>query len=150
MSERKLSETAVVRQLADHVAHGLTRRTIAALQGMTDHLNSGEDSGLKSVWDEICVQVQGEESVVWDAYEQTVRALLTAEVAELPAHEREALWLQTEPALDWNWEEADARAAYPVNPEDVVEHLWREYLLPEAGRWSNARIRAFQDRCWFD
>ena len=64
MSERKLSEVAIVWQLAEHVAHGLTRRVIAVLQGMTDHLNSGEDSRLKSVWDEICVQVQGEESVM--------------------------------------------------------------------------------------
>lgn len=28
----------------------------------------GEDSGFETTWDEICVQVQGEQTEYWDAY----------------------------------------------------------------------------------
>lgn len=37
------------------------------------YLLSGEDSGLKNVWEEICVQVQDEYSFYWESYEDTIR-----------------------------------------------------------------------------
>ena len=50
---RTLSETEVVRALAEQVCRRLTRRLIATLQKMNNGLLSGEDSGLKNTWDEI-------------------------------------------------------------------------------------------------
>ncbi len=39
---------------------------------MRDCLLSGDDTDLVSVWEEICIQVQGQESFDWDAYDYTV------------------------------------------------------------------------------
>ena len=31
-------------------------------------MQSGDDSGLKNLWDEICVQAKGEQSIFWEMY----------------------------------------------------------------------------------
>jgi DNA-binding SARP family transcriptional activator len=72
MSDR-LSESAIVRAVADQATRRILRKTIATLQQMTDR-TSGDDSGLKTTWDEICAQVQYEQSIDWDAFDQTARA----------------------------------------------------------------------------
>lgn len=100
MSERKLSEISIVRQLAGHTAQRVTRRVITALQQLTDCKLSGDDSLLENAWDEICAQVQAEQSLYWDAYVETVRAFLRSELKNLAALEREALWLQTKQGND--------------------------------------------------
>jgi hypothetical protein len=143
---QQLSHSQVVHQLAEHVALRLTRRATRDLQRMTEHLGIGDDSGLTNVWEEICVQVQFQESVMWDVYVETANTLLAGDVENLLPHEREALWLQTPEGVDWDCEDEADRDAYPVLNDDVVEYLWRDYLLPEADRWSNRRIRAHLDR----
>lgn len=141
----ELSESSVVRAVAAQAAQRVTRQVIAALQRIR-HTLSGEDSELKTTWDEICAQVQYEESFSWDAYDDTVRALVDGYVAKLPRHEREAIWLQTDAGFDWSFEEPEEREPCPIVDEDIVEYLTQEYVYVEAGRWSNARIRAFIDR----
>ena len=140
-----LTETAIIRALADYVAERIARKTIAALQKRTETA-SGYGSGLKTVWDEICAQVQYEESILWDAYDQTVRSFLASYVEELPGHERDALWLQTNEGDDWDCKDPDAREEAPVLNDDIVGYLAHDYVYAAAGRWSNARIRAFIDR----
>jgi hypothetical protein len=145
MSQR-LSESSIVRQLAEHVARRLTLRAIEDLQSMMEVLGSGDDSGLESVWEEICVQVQYEQSVMWEAYVETMEGLLFGLVEELPSHEQEALWLVTDTGEEWDCEDEDLREAYPVLHEDTVRYLLNEHLLPEAGRWSNQRISTYLER----
>ena len=143
MSE-SFNESAIVRAVAQEAAQRITRKVIADLQDMQD-LMSGEDSGLENTWDEICVQVQYQESHSWNAYDQTVKALVAAHLADLPKHEREALWLQTDEGSDWEDEQPEGRANYPVYDGDIVKYLTHEYVYKEAGNWSNPRIRAFID-----
>lgn len=142
---KKLSESAIVKALAEKTIRRITRKTIADLQRM-DHLLSGEDSGLSTTWDEICTQVQHERSFAWDAYDETVEAIVSFYVDELPAHEREAIWLQTEPGFDWDCEETHNREPYPIVDDDVTEYIINEYIYTEAGRWSNVRIRKYIER----
>jgi hypothetical protein len=141
----KLSESNIVRAVADQAAKRITRKAIATLQQMTDRM-SGDDSGLETAWDEICVQMQHEQSFYWDAYDDTVRAILAGHAAELSKHEREALWLQTDAGNDWDCKEPEDREAYPVCDDDIVNYLANEYVYGEAERWSNARIRAYLER----
>lgn len=143
---KDLSEYAIVRQLAEHVTRRLTQRAIEDLQDMTEVLGGGDDSGLESVWEEICVQVQYEQSVMWEAYAQTMEGLLLGLVEELPNHEQEALWLVTDQGEEWDCEDEDRLEAYPVLHEDIVQYLVNEHLLPEAGRWSNGRISSYLER----
>jgi len=50
---------------------------------MSDGMQSGDDTPLKNIWDEVCVQVQGEESAMWDTYSETIQSLILGEVAGL-------------------------------------------------------------------
>jgi hypothetical protein len=142
---RTLSESTIVKAVAEQSARRIARRAIAALQRMEQTM-SGDDSGLSTTWDEICVQVQYEESYYWDAYDETVKAIVAGYVSDLPVHEREAIWLQTEPGFDWDCDESETPVAYPVIDDEITEYITSEYVYAEAGRWSNARIRAYIDR----
>lgn len=141
----KLSESAIVRAVAQEASRLITRKVIRGLQNMKYTL-SGDDSELKTTWDEICAQIQYEQSFSWDSYDETVRSYLNGYVNELPRHAQEAIWLQTDAGGDWYYEDPDDRDAFPVCDDDIVDYLAREYVYAEAGRWSNTRIRAFIDR----
>ncbi len=143
---KKLSEFSIVYDLAEHVARRMTQRTIEELQDMTETLGSGDDSGMQNVWEEICVQVQYDEFPFWDAYVQTAKGLILGTVEDLPAHEREALWLKSDQGDEWDSEDEDQREAYPVLNDDIVDYLWNEHVLPEAARFSNERTRGYLDR----
>lgn len=143
---KKLSEFSIVYDLAEHVARHMTERTLAELQDMTETLGNGDDSEMENVWEEICVQVQYDEFPMWNAYVETVKALLLGAVEELPSHEREALWLKSDQGDEWESEDEDQREAYPVLNDDIVNYLWNEHVLPEAGRFSNKRTRGYLDR----
>ncbi len=143
--KNELSESRIVRDVAQEAARDVTRKTIAALQRMKDTL-SGDDSELKTTWDEICAQVQSGESFYWDAYDETVRAILVGQIEKLAGHEREAIWLQTDAGIDWKCGDPTEREKSPVCTDDIVDYLAREHVYAEAGRWSNARIRAYIER----
>jgi hypothetical protein len=140
-----ISPTAIVAAVAEHAAQRITRRAIRDLQRMPSDL-SGEGSGLATVWNEICVQVQHEHSFAWHAYDQTARAVVDALVEELLPHEQAALRLQTDEGIDWDSDDPTERATNPVATDDTTAHLLRDYIYRAAEDWSNTRIRAYLDR----
>lgn len=111
---------------------------------------SGEDYGLRNAWEEICVQVQDQHSIDWDAYIDTIDQSIIHALPELPDYWREAIWLQTPEGEDWTIEcELDAeegkppnRVAPPVETSDIAEYI-SQYVLSRAADWSNRRIRRF-------
>lgn len=143
-----LSETNIVKSVAKNVAKCITRRTISELQGIKDML-SGDDSELANAWDEICVQVQDEESFFWDTYDGIVSSSVRTFLSEVPQYELSALWLQTDAGWDWRYEEPDSRHPNPVNDDDIIRYICSEYIYPAAESWSNSRIRAFLYRSSF-
>ena len=140
-----LSESAIVRLVAQNAARRISRKVIAELQRM-NHTMSGDDSELRTTWDEICVQVQGEKSFYWDAYHETARNIASYLVEALPEYEREAMWLQCPSGFDWKCDDPEIRELYPVSNNEVVEHLLSKYVYREADQWSNPRIREFITR----
>lgn len=104
---------------------------------------SGSDSGLTTVWDEICVQVQEEESYCLDAYDITVKSLVEYDVSQLKRFEQRALWIQTEAYGDWECEKQDDEQFPPVFDGDIVDYLLAEYIYSEAMEWTNAIIRKY-------
>ena len=140
----KLNEADIVRRVAEIAADRVTRNVIRDLEQMTERL-SGDDFELKTTWDEICVQIQDQESVVWDAYDEIVRGMVGVFVAELPRHEQEAIWLQTEAGIEWTCEEPEKREPYPVNQNEIVDQLACD-VYSKAADWSNARVDAYLRR----
>ncbi len=135
---------SIVSALAQDVEKRAVQKAIADLQELRDTL-SGDESGLETVWDEICVQVQFEQSFVWDTYETVIRNTLAGIVEALPGFEREALWMQSDAALEWECREPGEREPYPVNSHDVVEYLFQA-VCESAGSLSNHRIRRYIER----
>lgn len=137
---RELFERRIIAELAERVCQRLTRKDTAKLQRMRDGLQSGEDSGLVSIWEEICVQIQGQQSIFWEMYDDIVCDLIEAELEKLPDFERKALWLQTEEGQDW-----DAEEEADVVSDHIISYLATR-IYGRAADWSNRRIRCFQER----
>jgi len=132
-----------IRALAKAAAKRITRRFIRAMQEFKDFKLSGDDSELSNIWDEICAQVQFQEFDSWAAYVESSHATLGGLITDLSDHKKQALWLQSEAGWDWDYDTRDANAICPICEEEILEYVWNEYVIPEAGRWSNARIRAY-------
>jgi hypothetical protein len=135
----------IARHLGEAVRDRLARRAIRDLQSMKESLLSGDFSELQSTWDEVCVQVQVEESFSWGAYLETIRACVDCYVEGLKRHELEAVWLVTPEGDDWQWEDENEREPFAPYAGDVAQHVI-DCVLAQAGSWSNSRIRAYLDR----
>ena len=132
----------IIVALADAECARVCRTVIRGLQRMRGAMMSGDDSGLANTWDEICVQVQSQDSIFCEAYEDTMRAFLREQIEKLPAHVRQAIWLQTYEGDDWATEnEGEEQCTHCI--EDIEEHVFANYLLAEAATWSNPRIREY-------
>jgi hypothetical protein len=142
---KRLSESAIVREIARRTARRITRKVIAALQLITFKL-SDDHTELETAWDEICVQLQREKSRYWDAYDETVRGIVDGQLAAVAKHEQEAMWFQTNGGIDWRSREPGNRDEFPVCDEDIVEWLTAEYVYEAAERCSNARVQAYIQR----
>ena len=90
--------------------------------------------------------MQYEESFYWDAYDETVRQIVSHCVSDLANHERAAIWLHTNAGIDWEGEETKEREPHPAMDDDIIDYVSREYVYLEARRWSNPRIRDFIER----
>lgn len=140
-------ESWLVFRIAEQTAEKIARRAVRDLQRM-ESLLSGEDSGLQNTWDEICVQVQGERSIHWAAYDDTVFRVVLGLLKNVSETHCQAIWLQTPEGETWReeTEEDDAfgksRSAIPWVREDVAEFVVQKvYAL--ADKWSNPRIRGY-------
>lgn len=125
-----------------------SRKIIRALQKMKNGMQSGEGTPLKNIWEEICVQVQYEESVMWDAYLSTVCQIILPEVEKLDDCIKQAIWLQTDEGMEWEDEVADddeVQKIAPFSGEDITQHILHSYILLRAGEWNNKRIEQFLD-----
>ena len=119
-------------------------RVRRALQQMSAML-SGDDSGLRSVWDEFCAQVQGDHSAEMVEYEQVVEQVAVEQLSRLTAEEQAAVWLQTDAASDWQADAEDYDGPVTVDIGDMVE-LVSDEVRTLAANHSNRRIEHFLRR----
>ena len=133
-----LSDHPAYRLVIDHaraLGQSMAEQVRADLEEMDETLLSGADSRLISLWQEICVQVQGEESFVWDTYLELVTGMISVRVADLSKAEQEMLWLATDTGRDWLYDvvHADDEPA-PEQPgldtDELAEWIWTEFLRP--------------------
>lgn len=137
------NEWSIIRQLAHRAGRRIAGRVAQELH-LLKHTMSGE---LETTWEEICVQVQGEHSAFWSAYELTTDQVIWGVLEKVPPYQLEALWLQTDGGQDWLAEREETPvAATGVNRDEIVACLRTEYVFPLAQDWSNANIRGFFER----
>lgn len=141
MAKREQMLEDITAQVADAACKRICRRIIRWFQQESAEF-SGADSGLRNSWDEVCVQVQDQHSVFWTAYEATLIGLIRGEVMSLDPKVRNAVWLQTEVWDYWSEEDDEPDMSEP----DIIEYLYREYVLSAAADWTNARIQRYLER----
>lgn len=137
-------EQHIVAAWAGRIRDKIIEDAVAGLERMTG--SGGEmlsgDSGLKTVWEEICVQVQGEESFFWNTYVETMEGVLGGYVELLDRDSQLALWTDTNEGWDYVYDHRDENAGVddvPLSTQDIVAKLI-EVLLSEAADFENRRI----------
>lgn len=135
----------IIADLSSAECHRVCADTIKMLQGMTDCLQSGYDHLLVSLWEEIVVQVQQEESFSWEMYRITVLDIIAYYIEKLPLHSKQAIWLQTDSGIEWECAEAPRSASCPADVKDISQYIFANYVIEAAGEYSNDRIEKFLD-----
>ena len=81
-----ISEFSILYRLSSYYENKIVRSVIGNLKKLKgdDLLLSGNDSGLKNVWEEICVQTQKEESFYWNVYEDLINKEISLKFHKLP------------------------------------------------------------------
>jgi hypothetical protein len=97
---------------------------------------SGADSGLFDIWEEICEQVQTEYSIFWDNYLDLVENACWQCCDKLDVALLKMLWLNTEAFIDWDedempFDENDFMEGVSNHLTSRVLELAGEYELPE-------------------
>jgi len=122
------------RRIAEAVIAEMTEMQVEAL--------SGDDSGLRNVWEEVCVQIQTGESVFWDVYEDTMRAAIEREVARLAFHEGEAIWRETPAGMLSASNDDEEVVGGEISTAEIVELVLTHQIYPRAADWSGERVEA--------
>jgi hypothetical protein len=144
----------IIMAVAEKGCNQVSGKVVRELRKMTAGMQSGDDSPLKNIWDEVCVQMQGQESATWEYYLDVIRDLIRIELKPFDSETEQAIWLQTDQGADWDrdteWkiqnEEDDIPEKMEVNQEDIIEFILNEYVLKTASDWKNKRIEKFLDR----
>ena len=130
----------IIWKVADKECNKITRKIILYYQKRTDCLMSGDDSALKNTWDEICGQVQKEESIYWNVYLQDIYSRVKYEVEKLYIIMKQAIWIQTKEGIEWEDNEEEDYDQLSMCENDIIEYLVRDFILSTAGNYTNMRI----------
>lgn len=133
---------------ASQLSERLIKDAIQSLEEMDSQEMLSGDSGLKNVWEEVCVQVQDEQSFFWETYVETMEGLLAGFVELLDANARLALWTLTESGREYiDDHQADDGAALDI-PVDAVEivAMLMDGLLSAAANHESPSISRFLQR----
>ena len=119
-------EQAIVQAWARQLTANAIAQVRREMTDLNENLLSGDDSGLSNVWDEVCAQVQGEESAFWETYLEVLDDNLRMYLSSISQEAELALWIETPEGGCWvSGHEQDPVniEEVPVNREDVVRHL---------------------------
>lgn len=121
----------IVEWVADTECKRIAAKVRRELQRMTEGMQSGDDSPLANLWDEVCVQMQQELSYVWEDYEDIMEGLIGKHTAALNPRAGCAIWLQTEQGSEWAGERQDeaTSAVEAAARLDALAHA--EFLVAE-------------------
>lgn len=116
-------EQFVVAHFAEQLANQTVERVIQTLHNTKDGMTSGDESGLQSFWEEICVQVQAEESAYFESQMSLIEYGIKTQLKRLHRTELMALWLETIEGAMWldeNLQAHDANDILPICLDDIV------------------------------
>lgn len=135
----------IIWTIADKACEDICSKVIGALQKMDYCTLSGEESGLQNIWEEVCVQVQFEQSFYWKIYLDEIKNLISSEIDKLEEYVRKSIWFTTDKGEYWENYFAD-EDAIDFNNEDIVDYILNIYLWDDAFQWSNENTERYMSR----
>ena len=144
----------LIAKFAEPICRRVAYGTRRELQSWDDtSMQSGDDSGLKNLWDEICVQAQGEQSIFWEMYVDLIDSCIERRADKLKPHELMAIWWQKEDLEndmdsfsitkasedDEPWDSDD----YSYLMEEIVAYIRDKYVMGDALNYSNKAISEY-------
>lgn len=101
-----------------------TTAVVEQIKGLPESARlSGDDSPLRSVWEEWKDQVQEEESYFFEIYVETIETLCRCLTEDLPVDEQALLWLTTDDYFDLD--EGDPLPYGDTMVEAVAAEIYR-------------------------
>lgn len=130
-------EKYIARAWALRIREPLIEATISRMERMSgSEMQLGDDSGLLDVWEEVCVQIQGEESMFWSVYVDTIDSILLGKIELLDRDEQLALWVMTDSGWDYVYDhhadESGSDADIPVDLTEIVDMIRGEVMRKAA------------------
>ena len=132
----------IIASIAEQESKRIARKVVRTMQGITQGMQSGDDSVLANLWDEVCVQVQWVDSFMWEHYEEMMCEMIKKEAHMLSVELCKAVWLQTDSGFDWDFDEDEA-ADIEYSEDDIADYILKEFVLKIAADWKNRRIEKF-------
>lgn len=145
-------DQSIVESWAAMLKKMIIQETINDLEKMEYGEMLSGDSGLASVWEEICVQVQSEASTYWNTYVLTMDSMLAGTVEMLDKYSRFALWVLTDEGIDFLDEKeltGESIGDLPVFDREIVVMLMND-LLSAAAKFKNSPITEYLNRPYYD
>ena len=145
--EQKIALNVAIK-LSDNLCKKIASKTIRWMQGCDTHLL--EIDGLKNLWDDVCYQMQKEESFYWSYYDDMVVANILSLLAEQEDYEVNSIWLQTNDVhyqlseLETNGKIIDSQYKtmnVSCYIHDIARYIAGEYIYKQAEGWRNDRLR---------
>lgn len=140
-------EQHLVAAWASQLSDKLIKEAILSLEAMDSQEMLSGESGLKNVWEEICVQVQDEQSFFWGTYVEIMEELLAGHVEMLDVDARLALWTLTNSGweyIDDHQADDEAGLDIPVAADEIVAMLMDDLLSAAANHESPSISRFLQ------
>jgi len=145
----------IISACAKKACEKVSRKVIRELREMTEGLQLGDDSSLKTIWDEVCVQVQDQYSGCWNSYLDTIEGIIRRELERLDGETLCCIWLQTDQGSDWETDIEckiddgeikgyETEAEY--NMDDITQYILGAFVLSAADDYSNKRIEKYLAR----
>lgn len=132
----------IIKGISDISCEKISRNVVRYFQKMKEGMQSGADTSLKNVWDEICVHVQRGESILFSCYLDTARKYIHNEVEKLDEYIKKAIWIQTDQHFDCQ-DTGEIPDALIYCEDDIIEYILHHFVLREAETWTNKRIEYY-------
>jgi len=135
-------ERQLIRDVAETLGSQITDMVAEDLEKMLDGLSGS--SGLANVWEEICVQMQGEHSFFWKTYLETIETLVVGHVEELPLAMQRVLSMGTDVGDDW-LDDPEEDGLVPIFAGDIAAMLTSD-VLTLAANFESPSIERYKAR----
>ena len=138
------SDFQLLLALSSYHVDQISSRVIEQLESVNEDnfLLSGDDSGLKNTWEEICVQAQGEGSFHWNVYEEVIGNFIVSELEKQPAAIQ--ILLSYVGSIDSEFEYREDEDPYVIFQEAAIKEV-TDHIMMTAGYYENENISRYLD-----